>query len=231
MLDHPMPENTLLSPSARKDGATGYPGLEPVHLSFGQLLHGQGATIGHVYFPTSSLVSLISHPSKGGIPVELGIIGRDGMVGVPLALGDDLSAADAVVQLAGSALRSSAGDFAAAMRRRAPMRSAIRRYSSELTAQMMITATCNRNHSVEQRLARWLLMMRDRAPRGSFHLTQKYLAFMLCVRRAAVSEAAGGLQRRGLIRYARGRLEILDAAGLLAAACDCYRAWNERRVR
>lgn len=217
--------NSLLSPSPRAP-ARPYPGLSRVELAFGQVLQHSGKRIIHVYFPTSSLVSILSD-AKGEVPVEVGVIGRDGMVGVPLALGEGESASQAVVQAAGGAMRSSAADFARAFAQRADMRDAIRLYSNALANQVMRTASCNRNHTPEQRLARWLLMMRDRVPRDRYTLTQKYLGYMLGVRRAAVSEAAGALQRRKLIRYTRGSIQILDVRGLQSAACRCYVPWTE----
>jgi CRP-like cAMP-binding protein len=218
--------NSLLSGLPR-NGAGNFPGLERVELAFGQVLHNAGKRIAQVYFPTSSLVSLVSD-AQGDMAVELGVIGRDGMVGVAIALGEDLSGACAIVQGAGTAMQCSAEDFAREFRRRAGLRRDIRRYSNDLANQFMVTASCNRNHNPEQRLARWLLMMRDRVSSDRYTLTQKYLGYMLGVRRAAISEAAGRLQRRKLIRYTRGSIEILDAKGLKAAACKCYLPWRDR---
>ena len=175
--------NNLLLPG---DGARPYPGLSPVDLAFGQVLHPAGKRIRHVYFPTSSLVSILSE-TKGSVPVVVGVIGRDGMVGVPLALGEDVSAARAVVQAAGGAMRSSAEDFKREFALDPAMRRRIRRFSNDLANQVMRTASCNRNHPPEQRLARWLLTMRDRVPGDRYTLTQKYLGYMLGVRRAAIS--------------------------------------------
>jgi len=221
-----MSVNTLLSGLPRSAGASGFPGLERVELTFGQVLHDPGKRMGHVYFPTGSLVSLVSH-AKGEIAVELGVIGRDGMVGVGVALGEEIAAVRAVVQAAGSAMRARSSDFMKEFERHAGMRRDVRRYSNDLANQVMQTASCIRNHSPEQRLARWLLMMRDRLSTDKYRLTQKYLAYLLGVRRAAVSEAATRLQREKLIRYSRGSIEILDAAGLKAASCACYRAWKD----
>jgi CRP-like cAMP-binding protein len=220
-----MSVNSLLSSLPRRASAAGFPGLERVELAFGQVLHDPGDRIGHVYFPTGSLVSLVSH-SKGEIAVELGVIGRDGMVGVGIALGEQIATSRAVVQAAGAAMRAASGDFLKEFGRRAGMRREIRRYSNDLASQIMQTASCIRNHDPEQRLARWLLMMRDRLSTDRYRLTQKYLAYMLGVRRAAVSEAATRLQREMLIRYSRGSIEILDAAGLKAASCACYGPWK-----
>ncbi len=221
-----MSSNSLLSGLPRSAGAAPFPGLEEVDLVFGQVLHDPGKRIGHVYFPTGSLVSLVSH-AKGQIAVELGVIGRDGMVGVGVALGDEIAAVRAVVQAAGAAMRAESGDFMKEFERRAGLRRDIRRYSNDLSNQVMQTAACIRNHSPEQRLARWLLMMRDRLSSDRYRLTQKYLGYMLGVRRAAVSEAAGRLQHQRLIRYSRGSIELLDIGGLKAASCACYRAWKD----
>jgi CRP-like cAMP-binding protein len=220
--------NHLLSGLPRNGKRDGnFPGLERVELAFGQVLHSAGKRIAHVYFPTTALISLISD-AKGDVAVELGVIGRDGMVGVAIALGEELSGARAIVQGAGAAMQCSSEDFTREFRRRAGMRRDIRRYSNDLANQFMATASCNRNHGPEQRLARWLLMMRDRMPGGRYTLTQKYLGYMLGVRRAAISEAAGKLQRRKLIRYTRGSIEILNAKGLKAASCKCYLPWQDR---
>lgn len=203
-----------------------FPGLLPVELALGQVLHDTGKRIGHVYFPIDSLVSLVSH-AEGEDSVELAVIGRDGMVGVNVALGGHVSASRALVRAAGVAMRATSADFMKQFDRTKGMRRDIRCYSNDLADQVMRTVSCNSNHGVEERLARWLLMMRDRLLPRRYELTQKYLGYMLGVRRAAVNEAAGRLQRRGLIRYTRGSIEILDAAGLKAAACRCYLAWSD----
>jgi CRP-like cAMP-binding protein len=216
--------NNLLSRLPRQAGESHFPGLKRVELVLGQVLHDPGKRMTHVYFPTSSLVSLVSH-EQGEISVELGVIGRDGMVGVAVALGEEISAARAVVQAAGTAMRSSSADFRKEFKRRPGMQRGIFRYSNELATQVMRTASCNRNHTSEQRLARWLLMMRDRLSVAHYRMTQEYLGFMLGVPRAAINEAAGALQRRHLIRYVRGRIEILDPEKLKAASCACYREW------
>lgn len=221
--------NSLLSSLTPGRGEPAFYGLERVELEFGQILHEAGRRIRHVYFPTDSLVSLLTQ-ADGQIPVELGVVGRDGMVGIAIALGASNSGSRAVVQAAGPALRASAANFMNAFARRARLRSDIRGYSNDLANQFIWTASCNRNHATQQRLARWLLMMRDRLSADEYALTQKYLGYMLGVRRAAVSEAAGGLQRRGLIRYVRGMIQILDRKGLEAASCSCYLAWKQRKL-
>lgn len=219
--------NRLLASLPANRGASPFPGLERIELEFGEVLHQPDKRIRHVYFPIDSLVSIVVQ-AHGEIAVELGVIGRDGMLGVGVALGDERSAVHAVVQAAGGALRATCADFMKEFDRQADMRRDVRRYGNDLTIQVMQTAFCNRNHSTEQRLARWLLMMRDRLSRDRYRLTQQYLGFTLGVRRAAISEAAGHLQRRKLIRYARGSIEIMDGDGLKAASCACYRGWSDR---
>jgi CRP-like cAMP-binding protein len=220
-----MERNSLLLSLVQPGGRQRFKGLEQVELAFGQVLHEAGKRIRHVYFPTDSLVSVLSQV-KGLIPVELGIIGRDGMVGVCLALGAPNSGSRALVQGAGLALRASAEDFMNAFARRRAMRADIRGYSNDLANQFIETASCNRNHDTAQRMARWLLMMRDRMSAVRYALTQQYLGYMLGARRATVNEAAGKLQRAGLIRFVRGSIEIMDARGLVAASCGCYHAWK-----
>jgi len=217
--------NSLLSSLPESGGRQRFQGLEQVELAFGQVLHEAGKRVRHVYFPTDSLVSVLSQ-AKGLIPVELGVVGRDGMVGVCVALGAANSGSRALVQGAGSALRASTEDFMKAFARRRTMRADIRRYSNDLANQFIETASCNRNHATAQRMARWLLMMRDRLSVARYGLTQKYLGYMLGVRRAAVNEAAGKLQRAGLIRFVRGSIEITDVQGLVAASCACYHSWK-----
>ncbi|HWH47512.1 MAG TPA: Crp/Fnr family transcriptional regulator [Burkholderiales bacterium] len=218
--------NSLLSRLPRKAGESHFPGLKRIDLRLGQVLHDSGKRMTQVYFPTTSLVSIVSH-EQDEIAVELGVIGRDGMVGVAVALGEQVSAARAVVQAEGSAMRSSSADFRREFKRRTGMQRDIFRYSNELATQVMRTASCNRNHTSEQRLARWLLMMRDRLSTDRYRMTQEYLGYMLGVPRAAINEAAGRLQRRQLIRYVRGNIEILDGKGLKAASCACYREWKD----
>jgi CRP-like cAMP-binding protein len=217
-----MPENSLLASLPRVAGQPCFHWLDDVALAFGQVLLNQDRHIGYVYFPTTCLVSLVA---AGGIEVEVAVIGRDGMVGVSVALGNDLSAASAVVQVPGQALRSTAANFLAALGRPQRRVAAVQRYSDDLAAQVVRTASCIRNHRPEQRLARWLLMMHDRLPKSRYTLTQEHLGRMLGVRRAEISDAARRLRRRQLIRYGRGIIEITNAAGLERVSCDCYLRW------
>lgn len=196
-------------------------GLVPVSLVSGEVLHEPGARIREVYFPGRSVVSLLTVVDARRA-LEVGLVGREGMVGIGLALGIGVSPVRALVQGAGSALRMSAASLRRSLRASPALRGALQRYAGVLMVQVTRTAACNRFHRVEARLARRLLMTRDRLGAGEFHLTQEFLAHMLGVRREGVTGAAGALQRRGLIGYRRGDIRIVDHAGLEAAACGCY---------
>ena len=222
------PENGVLAALPRKAYLALLPGLAPVTLAFGHVLYEPGTTIPDVYFPGRSVVSLLT-VVDGHEALEVGLVGHEGMVGIPLALGIDVSPVRALVQGAGSALQMSAGRFRKAFNASPPLQRGLHRYAHELMAQVTQTAACNRFHRVEARLARWLLMTRDRVRSGQFHLTHEFLAHMLGVRRVGVTEAASGLQQRKIIDYSRGNIRILDDAGLEAAACSCYKRPTARR--
>jgi CRP-like cAMP-binding protein len=222
------PENGVLAALPRKAYLALLPGLAPVTLAFGRVLYEPGATIPDVYFPGRSVVSLLT-VVDGHEALEVGLVGHEGMVGIPLALGIDVSPVRALVQGAGSALQMSAGRFRKAFNASPPLQRGLHRYAHELMAQVTQTAACNRFHRVEARLARWLLMTRDRVRSGQFHLTHEFLAHMLGVRRVGVTEAASGLQQRKIIDYSRGNIRILDDAGLEAAACSCYKRPTAQR--
>jgi CRP-like cAMP-binding protein len=195
--------------------------LEPVAVSFGQVLYEPGGVIRHVYFPVDCLISLLTTVDKRR-SLEVGMVGNEGMAGMPFILGMGVSGVRALVQGAGSALRMPAAPFRAEFDRNAPLQDALHRYTYALMAQISQTAACNRFHDAEQRLARWLLMTRDRVGSDEFVLTHQFLAHMLGLRREGVSEAASELRRRKLIVYSRGNMEIVDVRGLKAAACSCY---------
>lgn len=198
-------------------------GLEKVELGFGEVLHQPGRAPRYVYFPTDCLVSLIV--ATGGSELEVGLVGKESMVGIPLALGQPASPVRALVQGEGSALRMSAARFIRELARNGgDLRRQIDRCTFVAMTTAMQIAACNNRHVLASRLARWLLMVRDRLGRDEFRMTQEFLAVMLGVRRAGVTGAAGALQRRHLIGYSRGKVRILQLAGLRAASCECYDA-------
>jgi CRP-like cAMP-binding protein len=204
--------------SALRDLLTG---LKPVALALGEVLQEPGEPVRDVFFPQTCLVSLIVVVDDD-LGLEVSLVGRDGMVGVPLVLGANLSPVRALVQGAGSALRMNKAAFRLALRRNAPLQRVLQGYAHTLMAQIAQTAACNRYHLLEARLARWLLMTRDRVEAGDFMMTQQFLSTMLGVRRVGVSDAASSFQRRHLIEYSRGHITILDHEGLEAASCSCY---------
>ena len=213
--------NSLLAALPREDYQRLLARLEPVTLTFGEVLYRPGEPIQHVYFPTDSLVSLLTLV-EGHMALEIGLVGREGMLGIPLALGTNDSPMRALVQGSGTALRMKSAHFLSTFRQSAPLQREIYRYIHERMVQITQTAACNRFHRVEARLARWLLMTRDRVGSDQFRLTQELLGYMLGVLRVAVTKAAGALQQRKLISYRRGEISILDGQGLEAAACRCY---------
>jgi CRP-like cAMP-binding protein len=213
--------NSLLAALPRKSYLRLRPGLTPVELVFGDVLYEPGSPIREVYFPTQSLVSLLTLVN-GHLALEVGLVGREGMVGFPLALGVGVSPVRALVQGAGPALKMSAARFRTELRSSPPLQRELHRYVHAMMAQISQTAACNRFHVVEARLARWLLMTRDRVRSGEFRMTHEFLSHMLGVRRVGVTEAASALQRQELIEYSRGNISILDHRGLEAAACSCY---------
>ncbi len=192
-----------------------------VELVFADVLCNPGETLRHVYFPLNGYISLILPIDDTSL--EVGLIGREGMYGTPLALGVDVSPLRAVVKGAGTALRVPAAPFCRQLASSPALRREIDRYVFVRASQLAQTAGCTRFHVIEARLARWLLMTQDRARANSFPVTQEFLAVMLGVRRVGVTKAAGSLQKRKLIRYSRGNLTVLDRRGLKAASCGCYR--------
>lgn len=214
--------NDLLASLPRKDYQRLLAGLEPVTLTYGDVLYEPGDSIRHVYFPVDSLVSLLTLV-EGHLALEVGMVGREGMVGTPITLGIDISPVRALVQGSGTAMRMTAARFRREFGQCPPLQRALYHYVHLLMAQVTQTAACNRFHVVEARLARWLLMTRDRVLANQFRLTQEFLSHMLGVRRVGITKAASGLQQRKLIAYSRGNITILSPAGLEAAACKCYR--------
>jgi CRP-like cAMP-binding protein len=197
-------------------------GCETVQLVYGDLLYEPDGRIDYVYFPNDCLVSLLTAVDEHKA-LEVGMVGNEGMVGMPMVLGIGVSAVRALVQGGGTALRMTAPRFKAEFKINQALQKALFRYTHLLMAQVSQTAACNRFHPADERLARWLLMTADRLHTDEFHLTQEFLAHMLGVRRVGVTSAAGGLERKTLITYTRGHIRILNRAGLESAACSCYR--------
>jgi CRP-like cAMP-binding protein len=214
--------NRLLAALPRREFTRLLRRLALVPLGQGEVLYEAGEPIPFVYFPESGLVSIVAPMGDGAI-AETGMVGKEGMVGIPLFLGKQRAPFRAVVQIPAEARRMAAAAFKAEVKRGTPLTNLLTRYLASFLAHVGQSAACNSHHSVEKRCCRWLLLARDRLGRDEFPLTHEFLAAMLGVRRTGVTEVAGALQRRGLIRYGRGRLAILDPQGLEAASCPCYR--------
>jgi CRP-like cAMP-binding protein len=222
--------NRLLAALPRAAYGRLAPDLELVTLTFGEVLYEPGDPIRHVYFPNDSLVSLLTVVDRH-LALEVGMVGREGMVGVAFALGIVTSPVRAMVQGAGSAMRLKAIRFRSEFGQSELLRRQVLLYTHALMAQVAQTAACNRFHVVEARLARWLLMTRDRVASNQFRLTHEFLGHMLGVRRVGVTNAAHALRRRNLIDYSRGDIAIMNGRGLEAAACSCYERVQGRRAR
>jgi CRP-like cAMP-binding protein len=222
--------NRLLEALPSSDRQRMLAGCETVDLAFADVLYTPGERLSHVYFPTESFISLIM-PVDDASSLEVGMVGNEGVFGIPLVLGVHVSPVRAVVQGAGPALRMDAARFCRELRRSPALQGEANRYVFVHLSQLAQTAACTRFHVVEARLARWLLMTQDRAHADTFHVTQEFLSFMLGVRRVGVTKAAGSLQKRSLIHYSRGDITVLDRRGLKAASCGCYKADRESYER
>jgi len=195
--------------------------LELIPLALGQVLYEPGARLRYVYFPTTSIVSLL-YVMEDGASAEIAVVGNEGMLGISLFMCGETTPSHAVVQSAGYGVRLKAQLLKDEFARFGPMMHLLLRYTQALITQMTQTAVCNRHHSVDQQLCRWLLLSLDRLATNELSMTQELIANMLGVRREGVTDAAGKLQESGLIHYRRGRITVLDRPGLESRSCECY---------
>jgi CRP-like cAMP-binding protein len=218
---HDPSQNHLLAALPVDECARLLPNLEWVALPLGKLLSEPGEQMRHVYFPTTAIVSLL-YVMEDGASAEIAVVGNEGIVGVSLFMGGETTTSRAVVQSAGHGYRLSGQLLKDAFFRAGPMQRLLLRYTQALLTQMAQTAVCNRHHSVDQQLCRWLLLSLDRLSSNELVMTQELIANMLGVRREGVTEAAGKLHQAGLIEYHRGHITVLDRPGLEARVCECY---------
>ncbi|WP_201315204.1 Crp/Fnr family transcriptional regulator [Dyella sp. EPa41] len=195
--------------------------LEPVDMPLGKVLYESGSRLSHVYFPTTSIISLL-YVMEDGASAEIAVVGNEGIVGISLFMGGESTPSRALVQSAGQGFRLKASLMLREFNRAGPVLHLLLRYTQALITQMSQTAVCNRHHSLDQQLCRWLLLSLDRLHSMELVMTQELIANMLGVRREGVTEAAGNLQQAGLIRYQRGHITVLDRAGLEKRTCECY---------
>lgn len=221
-LNSPNPrQNHLLAVLPEAEYERLFPHLELVSLRLGEAVYESGDQLDHVYFPTTAIVSLL-YVMQDGASAEIAVVGNDGIVGIALFMGGETMPNRAVVQSAGHGYRLKSQLLKKEFSRAGELQHLLLRYTQALLTQMAQTAVCNRHHSVDQQLCRWLLLSLDRLPSEELSMTQELIANMLGVRREGVTEAAGQLQRAGLIHYRRGHITVLDRAGLEARVCECY---------
>jgi CRP-like cAMP-binding protein len=213
--------NHLLAVLPQADLQRWLPQLEPVEMPLGQVLYESGRTLSHVYFPTTAIVSLL-YVMENGSSAEIAVVGNEGVVGISLFMGGESTPSRAVVQSAGRGLRLKADAIKEEFQQAGPAMHLLLRYTQALITQMAQTAVCNRHHSLDQQLCRWLLLSLDRLQGSELQMTQELIANMLGVRREGVTEAALRLQQAGLIRYSRGHVTVLDRPGLERRTCECY---------
>jgi CRP-like cAMP-binding protein len=223
-------QNQLLAVLPDAIWARWLPQLETVDMPLGRVLYEPGGPVAHVYFPTSSIVSLL-YVMEDGASAEIALVGREGMVGISVFLGGETTTRHAIVQSAGRGYRLRARFLLQEFESAGPVLHLLLRYTQALIAQMAQTAACNRHHTLDQQLCRWLLMSLDRLPSNELVMTQELIANMLGVRREGVTEAAGHLHEAGVIRYHRGHITVLDRAGLERRSCECYAALRKEYER
>lgn len=214
-------DNRLLAMLPDDSLASWSPLLEPIDMPLGQVLYEPGVRLSHVYFPTTSIVSLL-YVMEDGASAEIAVVGNEGIVGISLFMGGESTPSRALVQSAGKGFRLEAAAMLREFNRAGPVLHLLLRYTQALITQMSQTAVCNRHHSLDQQLCRWLLLSLDRLGGSELVMTQELIANMLGVRREGVTEAAGHLQRAGLIHYRRGHITVLDREGLERRTCECY---------
>ena len=218
---HSPMQSHLLAALPAADYARLLPNLELIPMPLGEALYESGGHLQHVYFPTTSIVSLL-YVLADGASAEIAVVGNEGILGISLFMGGETTPSRAVVQSAGYGYRLKAQLLKQEFNRAGPVLHLLLRYTQALITQMAQTAVCNRHHSVDQQLCRWLLLSLDRLASNELSMTQELIASMLGVRREGVTEAAGKLQDVGLIQYHRGKITVLDRPGLEARACECY---------
>jgi len=218
----PVVTNRLLAALPPKEYQRLLPQLEQVNLAFAEVIYEPGETIRHVYFPDNSVVSLLA-AENGHSMLEVGMIGNEGMTGVSVFMGVDTSRTRALVQGAGAAVRMNSAVLREESNQVSSLHRLLHRYTNSLLTQMSLSSACNRFHTLNSRLGRWLLMTHDRIGSDEFRLTQEFMSNMLGVRREGVNKVAGNLQRDGLISYSRGHVTILNRRGLEKISCECYR--------
>jgi CRP-like cAMP-binding protein len=214
-------QNRLLAALPEKEWSLWLPHLEPVELPLGTVIYESGGKLTHVYFPTTAIVSLLYVMENGG-SAEIAVVGYEGIVGISLFMGGETTPSRAVVQSAGVGFRLRASLVMDEFNKAGPVLHLLLRYTQALITQMAQTAVCNRHHALDQQLCRWLLLSLDRLRTNELVMTQELIANMLGVRREGVTEAAGRLDKAGLIRYQRGRITVLDRPGLEQRTCECY---------
>jgi CRP-like cAMP-binding protein len=214
-------QNRLLAALPEKEWSLWLPHLEPVELPLGTVIYESGGKLTHVYFPSTAIVSLLYVMENGG-SAEIAVVGYEGIVGISLFMGGETTPSRAVVQSAGMGFRLRASLVMDEFNKAGPVLHLLLRYTQALITQMAQTAVCNRHHALDQQLCRWLLLSLDRLRTNELVMTQELIANMLGVRREGVTEAAGRLDKAGLIRYQRGRITVLDRPGLEHRTCECY---------
>jgi CRP-like cAMP-binding protein len=222
--------NQLLADLPKKDYQRLRPHLEEVPLAFEEILYQPNVLLSDIYFPNSGIISLLAGVNERST-LEVGLVGKEGVVGLGVFMGVSSSLNRAVVQGAGSAMKMKATAFRRLSNHGGALQQLLQRYSHSVLTQISQSAVCNQFHAVDARLARWLLMTHDRMGNDEFRITQEFLSHMLGVRREGVSKAAGDLQKLGLIQYRRGNLKVIDRLGLEATSCGCYEIINDEVKR